>query len=204
MAGAKTTLEKMRAEEREARKDLIVDAAIRLFATTPYNQVGMREIAAKAGLSAASIYRYFSDRDDLFVEALLRETDSFVKEFELRQKNDAPMNLEELASRFITFLLENGSFFQMMSHFMVDGGINPGAVENFNRIQRRFLDNFEQAFRRLGARENVRLTAHAFFACLNGILITFWNYPGRGSEETARHMLRLSGLVAKAYEKSIN
>ncbi|MFH1135101.1 MAG: TetR/AcrR family transcriptional regulator [Pseudomonadota bacterium] len=203
MSTAKTTLEKMRADERVARKDLIVDAAIRLFAQTPYHQVGMREIAAEAGLSAASIYRYFSDRDDLFVEALLRETNSFVREFEAQQSRDGAIPLEKLAGGFIAFLLENGAFFQMMSHFMVDGGINPDAVESFNRIERRFLDHFEETFRRLGAQENVRLTAHAFFACLNGILITFWNYPGRGREETSRHMLRLATLVAGAFEKTI-
>ena len=76
MTTSKSTLAKLRDEERETRKDLIVDAAVRLFAAKSYHRVGMREIAAEAGMSPATIYRYFSDRDELFVEALLRESRS--------------------------------------------------------------------------------------------------------------------------------
>ncbi|HMK33906.1 MAG TPA: helix-turn-helix domain-containing protein, partial [Desulfomonilaceae bacterium] len=76
MSRTTSTLTKLRKKERETRRDLIIDAAIRLFATTPFDRVGMRDIASEAGLSPASIYRYFSNRDDLFVEALCREIKS--------------------------------------------------------------------------------------------------------------------------------
>ncbi len=35
-----------------------------LFSPMPFDKVGMRDIAPEAGLSPASIYRYFSNRDD--------------------------------------------------------------------------------------------------------------------------------------------
>ena len=199
MSGSR--LEKMREEEREARKTISVEAAVRLFGARPYHQVGMREIAAEAGLSPASIYRYFSDRDDLFVEALLRESRAIVEGFQGRAAQDPPAGLRPIAGHFVECLLERGAFFQMMTHFMVDGGISPEAVGRFNAIERGFVDFFEQAFQDLGIRENARLRAHAFFAALNGVLITFWSYPGRRPEETRRHMLRLAGLIAETFEK---
>ncbi|MHB8205535.1 MAG: helix-turn-helix domain-containing protein, partial [Desulfomonilaceae bacterium] len=59
----KAVLTRMRENEREVRKNLIIDASMLLFSKTPFDKVGMRDIAAEAGLSPASIYRYFSNRD---------------------------------------------------------------------------------------------------------------------------------------------
>ena len=46
MPQAKNTLEQMRLQEREARRSLILDAAVSLFARKSFNQVSMRDIAA--------------------------------------------------------------------------------------------------------------------------------------------------------------
>ena len=199
----KSTLARLREEERETRKDIIVDAAVKLFASKSFNQVGMREIASEAGMSPASIYRYFSDRDDLFLEALIRESQEMGTELEAVYAGSHKADLEELARFFVTYLLERSAFFQMMVHFMVDGGIQPRALEKFNQIERRLIDSFEAQFKKLGGPDNVRLLAHAFFASLSGILIAFWNYPGRDPQETRRHMLRLAALVAQTFRKSI-
>ena len=42
----KSTLTKLKSEERENRKNIIVDAAERVFSTKPFNRVSMREIEA--------------------------------------------------------------------------------------------------------------------------------------------------------------
>ncbi|MEZ4549072.1 MAG: helix-turn-helix domain-containing protein [Desulfobacterales bacterium] len=55
------------------RKQLIIKAANGTFEEKSFHEIGMRDIAVKAGVSAASIYRYFPSRDDLFVEALIQE-----------------------------------------------------------------------------------------------------------------------------------
>ena len=69
----KSTFMRMREDEREIRKTLIINAAMILFERMPFQDIGMRDIAAEAGVSAASIYRYFPSRDDLFAEALIRD-----------------------------------------------------------------------------------------------------------------------------------
>ena len=67
-----STFQKLRREERETRKSLIIDAAMDLFSQKDFHNIGMRDIAKRAGISAAAIYRYFPSRDDVFVEALVR------------------------------------------------------------------------------------------------------------------------------------
>lgn len=195
----KATLTKLRQREREARRNLIMDAAIKLFASKAFNQVGMRDIAAEAGLSAASIYRYFSDRDALFVEALCRESEAIAGRIEEIAAEGATQPLERVAVNYVDYLMEHDSFFQMMTHFMIDGGISEKALELFNATERSLLSALDELFRKVGAQGNVRLVSHAFFAALNGLLITFRNYPGRPREESKRHIRRLAAIVAEIF-----
>lgn len=201
-ATAMTTLERLRLQERETRRNLILDAAVSLFGGRPFNQVGMRDIAAEAGIGVASIYRYFSDRDELFVEALFREAGAITGDLVKNLRQGAEATLGDAAAAYVSHLLEHEAFFQMMTHFMVDGGISREALERFNATERRLLDVFEDLIRAQGADGNARLMAHAFFAALNGVLITFRKYPGRSIEETRRHTDRLARLVAQVFTRS--
>jgi AcrR family transcriptional regulator len=64
----KTTFNNLRLKERQIRMDLIIDAAQQVFAVRPYDKVSMKEIAEEAGISAASIYTYFTNQEALFTE----------------------------------------------------------------------------------------------------------------------------------------
>lgn len=61
---------KVRRRDAEATKQAILDAAITLFGETAYDQVGLREIAARAGVDVALIGRYFGSKDELFKTAI--------------------------------------------------------------------------------------------------------------------------------------
>lgn len=201
MAKKVSTLKKLKEEEREVRRNLIIDAAIRLFGRKPFNQVGMREIASEAGISPASIYRYFSDRDELFVEALLRESTAIEARFKRIIQEQVNSTIEDVAKNFVGYLLEHGSFFQMMTHFMIDGGMSESAIERFNNAERHLVNVFDEAFKKTLASGRDRLLSHAFFAALNGIVITFRNYPGRTPEETQKHIYRLAAMIAAVFKK---
>ena len=200
----KAVLTRMRENEREVRKNLIIDASIRLFSKMPFDQVGMRDIAAEAGLSPASIYRYFSNRDDLFAEALWREGQTIGQEIKRLKEADVDVSIEQIASTFVNYLLEHAAFFEMMTHFMITGKIGEKALEKFNKAERKLLDVFDELFVGMGATGEVRLLSHAFFASLNGILITFRNYPGRPPEDTRKHTLRLAAIVAIVFKKGVS
>lgn len=199
MANAGSTLKQLREAEREARRNLIIDAAMHLFAQRPFNQVGIRDIAAEAGLSPASIYRYFTDRDELFLEALFRESASMEKTLQDLLDDETNLSIEGIAATYLDYLLEHDAFFQMMSHFMIHGGIGEEALEKFNETERKLLGILDTMFLRLGIKGNVRVVSHAFFSALNGILITFRNYPGRKKEDVRKHMHRLAGIISDAF-----
>ena len=57
-------------EEQRDRRQRIIDAAFELGAERGYDAVQMRDIAATANVSLATIYRYFSSKDHLLAAAM--------------------------------------------------------------------------------------------------------------------------------------
>ena len=193
-----STFQKLRKEERETRKNLIIDAAMDLFSQKDFHKIGMRDIAKRAGISAAAIYRYFPSRDDVFVEALVRHM-KVVEELFEKNVAEGRTTLEELAMGSVDYLLENESVFQMMGHFMITGQIQPKAMERYNAMQRNFLDILEKVNNLTDIGMNSRLVTHAIYAAITGVVMSFRNYPGRSPEEIKRHIHRLVRIVSSVF-----
>jgi TetR/AcrR family transcriptional regulator, cholesterol catabolism regulator len=68
--GAEVVVRSLSATQAATRRKLI-DAAIALAAEGGYEAVGMRQVAARAGVSAPTAYQYFSSKDHLLVDALV-------------------------------------------------------------------------------------------------------------------------------------
>jgi AcrR family transcriptional regulator len=58
-----------------ATREAILEAATRRFANQGYQQAGVREIAADAGVTAALVNRYFGSKEGLFTEVIERAFD---------------------------------------------------------------------------------------------------------------------------------
>lgn len=203
MTQRKMTLKELKEQEKAARKDLIIDAALRLFSSRSLKQVGMRDIAKEAGISPALIYRYFSDQEELFLEALIRENGYMIKRFKEILSEQKALDLEYIANEFIRYLFGHDHFFRMMTHFMMDNPMKPESMEKFNENMRALLEIFDEAFLQSGITETPRIYSHALFAALNGILITYRYYPGRDETEKQKHIYRLTEVIGTLF-KSIN
>jgi AcrR family transcriptional regulator len=197
----KLTLSDLKRQERDARRQLILDAAMELFSSRSISNVGIRDIAKKAGISPALIYRHFEDRDELFVEAFFKKNEEIITIFERMIEEKEDVTTEKIGESFVRFLMDNDDFFQMMTHFMLDSVMRDDAIEQFNHNMRRLLAGFDSAFESSGISEEVRLHSHAFFASLNGVMITFRSYPGRSEEEIRKHILHLTRFISLKFMK---
>jgi AcrR family transcriptional regulator len=188
-----STFMKLRQDEREVRKNHIITAAMKLFEALSFHEIGMRDIAAEVGVSAASIYRYFPSQDDLFIEALIQDIN--VIEKNLENLLDTGANVEKLAISVVDYFLDNEASFQMMCYFMMKGEENPRALKKYNAVQVYFLKMFDEALKRAAGENKIHLQTQAFFASLAGIILTFRNYPGRSLEEKKAYMHKLALMI---------
>jgi len=195
----KSTFLQLRENEREKRKTLIIAAAMNMFKEKSFHDIGMRDIAAEAGVSPASIYRYFPSRDDLFVEALIRDINKIEKR--LRARVVEKSNIDSLAIDVVDYLIDNEATFQMMCHFLMRGEENKKAFKKFNAVMLYFTKMFDEVVSKSDGAEGLRFHSQAFFASLAGIVMTFRHYPGRTPQERREYMHRLSLMIMREGNK---
>jgi AcrR family transcriptional regulator len=198
MAGP--TLGALREREREARRELILSAARKLFAERDFRSVTVREIAKALAVSPAAIYRYYHSLDDLFLDVFFAGARDLTELVDAERARQGGCSLKRLCEIYVGYLNENMSFYQMMGHFMLGGRLSSEATERLNPIMRGLMDRIEAVVKQTAqAPGGTRLTAHALFSALNGVMISYARYPGRTLAEIRLHTLRLAGLIADCF-----
>ncbi len=195
----KNAFAELKNNEKKARQDVIIEAAKRVFALKPFNKVSIRDIAREAGISHASIYRYFPDQQSLFVEAFLHGAEEITVILDNIIRTSGEKTMEKVAEAYLTYLIDNDQYFRMMTHFMLDGSLSAEMVDKLNSSERLIFDKFDILFRKANMPEPVRPLSHAFFAALNGVLITFRNYPGRSLKAVHQHMHHIAKIIVSKF-----
>ncbi len=194
------TLEILREKEREVRRELILSAARKLFADKDFRSVTVREIARQAGVSPGTIYRYYENLDGLFLDVFFAGAREITERLDEEYEKKQDCSLKRFCEIYISYLNENMTFYQMMGHFMLGGNLSAKGIERLNPIMRELMNRIEGIVKESGLQGQTRLVSHALFSSLNGIMISYAQYPGRSLDEIRRHTLRLSRIVAQFFE----
>lgn len=189
-------LAEIKQQEREVRRKLILTAAEKLFARKDFKSVTVREIAGTAGVSIGTIYNYYQNLDELFVDVFVGSVKEITGMLDAEKQGDTPCSLDRLCEVYIGYLNDNMTFYQMMSHFMLGGKLSDAATGRLNHCMREVIDRVSLTVEAEGIGADTRLTAQAIFSALNGIMISYATYPGRSLDEIRRHTLRLAKLMA--------
>ncbi len=196
------TLIKLKDHEREARREFIIAVAQKLFSEKDFRSVTAREIARAGGMSPGTIYRYYKNLDNLFVDVFLNHAREIQRLMELEIQEQNGNSVRHFCEVYITYLNENMTFYQMMGHFMLSGDLPPGTSEKIDPTMRELMDHLEMILKKSNNTTDSRFAAHALFSALNGTMISYSRYPGRSLEETKRHTLRLACLIGDRFEAS--
>ena len=197
---AESKFAELKEKEKETRKQIVVDSSLTLFAQKPFYEVGMREVAEEAGISPATIYRYFSSQEELFHEAFIQEIDTASKAFKDMLRKEEPAGIEDFGLTFVDHLIENESTFQMMTYLMLKNKLANPVMGKFDSVTKIFFDLFEQLLIKNGAKVGtVRLYAHSYIASLAGILMTFRNSPLKNKKAVRDHIHKLVKVTSSLY-----
>jgi AcrR family transcriptional regulator len=67
-------------EQREARRQAILDAAAAMLAEMPVTEISLRELSRRVGLAKSNVLRYFETREEVFLELLDRAAREWLDE----------------------------------------------------------------------------------------------------------------------------
>ncbi len=198
---ANQKIQELKKSERDSRRKIILDSALDLFAIKDFRSVTVREIARHAGVSIGTIYNYYPNLTELFLDVFLNSAEEITHQFDNMSRKEPP-TLEQLCEFYITFLNDNMTFYQMMSHFMLAGELSSDATQKLDEIMRELMNRMEKTLVSAGIQTDSRITAHALFSALNGIMISYARYPGKSDDDIRHHTLRVAKVISGIFETS--
>ncbi|HKH04073.1 MAG TPA: TetR/AcrR family transcriptional regulator [Acidimicrobiales bacterium] len=112
MAQATSRREQRRQQHHELSRNQLLDAAEELFGAKGFHDTTLKEVAERAEFSVGSVYSFFDNKDDLFLQVFLRRGAELLPEMEAVAGSDEPA-LEQVR-RLVALEVE---FFREHKHF---------------------------------------------------------------------------------------
>ncbi len=181
----------------------ILGAASQVFRKQGFAGAGMREIAAAAGLSAATLYYYFHSKDEILYFCQDRTLDRTLDALEVARKTRGPVaeRMLTLAMTHVLCLIEGVE--GTAAHFEVDP-VTPGLREAITAKRERYKSGIS-ALISLGIRRKEfrrckpNFAMRGFLGALNWT--PHWYQPegAHSAQEVARHIAEyaVAGLLKR-------
>jgi TetR/AcrR family transcriptional regulator len=96
----------------------ILNVAVRLFATHRFHEARMEDISAAAGVGKGTLYRYFKDKEELYLALLERSSAQIEARMvaAVEQPIDPRSKLEALVATIIDYFDDNPHVFDVIQH----------------------------------------------------------------------------------------
>lgn len=135
-----------RAEQKEATRKAIMDAALRLSAERGVSSLSLRAVASEAGIAPAGFYRHFKSIDDLglaLVDQVGMSLRQLVREARHRVDEDGNRNvISNSIQTFMEFASQNANLWRLL---LGEGaGNTPEFRRAISKEIERFADDLEE------------------------------------------------------------
>ena len=172
-------------EEIEQVKYRILKQAARLIVDIGYDGFTMRKLGVKLGVTATTIYNYYKNKDDLFINLLIKGFHSLYEQLDAarQQHPHPPEQLRAMIAAFMEFGLTNPHFYNLMYTWHVpkynnyaDTAMEPVArqqLEAAMKIPNIFSSTVKNYARDLGRHiddDDVRFLLIHYWSALHGFI----------------------------------
>ena len=172
MAGLR---EQKKAETRKA----IIESAVQLFTEKGFDKTSIEDIARKAGIGKATVYTYFSAKDEIFLTFCDDELEEAFAKLQAPKQEGVTL-VDQLIEFFMlkfTFITRNQEFGrQLLREMLFPKVVNERAKEH----DQRYFDILEGLFRaaqkrgELSEKHDLFLLSVHFFSLYLGVLVGWY------------------------------
>lgn len=196
-----------REQEKEELRQTILKAAGELFLELGYDRFSMRHLAETIGYSAATLYLYFRDKDDLLFTVVDEGYKRFARQLTnaAASSNDPWERLNALAEAYVSFGLHNSVYYQLMFLWRTDylteipEGEQQPRIAAFHVLQDAVQYAMDQGAMRPG---NVESASDVFWASVHGVVTLAICMPTFDEQRTQKLAAAMRDVVSEAYRQS--
>lgn len=142
----------IRDDQKEVRRQAILDVAWTLYQAQPYEAINMQEVATHSGLAKGTLYLYFQTKEELFLAVLEQQFDKWMEELiGLLAHLPQPSLPEVVVQTFSHSLNEHPALLRLlaMSHSILEQNVSIEGVMNFKANTYTRLDKIGSYLERL-------------------------------------------------------
>jgi AcrR family transcriptional regulator len=132
-----------------SRREQILETAARLFDRRRYHEVRMEDLAVAAGVAKGTLYRYFDDKEALYVALLVSALDRFYREMVTAMEAvDCPeRKVRVFLNSSVTFFDEHPYFFDLLQR--VESSVNVDRIRELEELRESFFRLVTEIIREL-------------------------------------------------------
>jgi AcrR family transcriptional regulator len=152
-------------DAQRARRDRIVDAGLTLLNERDFDKIQVKDVAEEANVALGTLYRYFSSKEHLFAEVLVRWAGTLrthISRNPLRGATDA-QRLTQVINRSVRAFQRQPSLARLVA--TLETSSDPYATEILDRLGRTTGDIYVEAIHDLD-----RETAHRIVVVVDAVL----------------------------------
>ncbi|MFT6957016.1 MAG: AcrR family transcriptional regulator [Halieaceae bacterium] len=182
----------------------LCDLALKAFAEQGLEGMSLRGLAAAAGCSRTTPYRYFKNKADILAAVRQAQFQRMAEENEAAalKEDDPDRRLTALARSYVSFAMANPDAYRVMfSVSQKDEQRYPELVKQIKRAQQPMKTVVDEALAKGSLHGDPGNIAHILWAGLHGIVSLHLSdklHLGRGIDELAEVMIRSLGRAVAA------
>jgi AcrR family transcriptional regulator len=199
------------AREREARSNLILDSAERLFIEKGYLETSINDIAEAAEFSRTSVYQYFASKEEIYLRILDRYSDLLTERVTRATAGSSPVpvKISRFLEEFRLINKEKPNFFSLyfIQRQQVEPRLSAELRSQLNAKRRKlenvFRDLYREGIERGEVRDiRVKDASNLFFAQITGMMLLHEYYGDEFDVTLDEHLEKSLRLYLEFVEKA--
>ena len=173
----------IQAEDKQERREAILDAAASLLMRSPERIASMADVADEAGLAKGTVYLYFPSKEELLLAVHERNIDGFFRALIARLGNDEPVAIRDVLALTHEHIVDPPLFLPLAARCfgLMAQSIPPQAAIAFKqRMGERLMRagaGLERHFRELSPGQGVALLRHSY-----AVILGLWQMSPNSGE----------------------